>query len=360
MPAGAMIALYPPVDLAERTAIAGEDPSELHVTLVFLGEADKLSIGQVRRLKEIAQAIARSHSPLTAVFSGVGRFTASEDSDGLEPFYLSVDSPQLPALRESITRALNANGIPYVQNHGFSPHLTLAYLPSGTPPPEVNLITEPFPFLSLTLVIAGERQDFLFDGQQGSQRSLVEHYNSDVIDMENTMTIISTGRPFADYKDFDQCVAKNKGKVKNPEGYCAQIHKKVTGKYPGEMAKKKRSELGLVELSAEDLARLEALEIEQEPDSDDREVSVERYHDAFTNAMFERLRGKVSETDWNDIVRYARAKAGGIASADIRKQRREQSHESDAVAKLVLGEPISSLTLTELAALTKKIPVGAS
>ena len=39
--------------------------------------------------------------------------------------------------------------------------------------------------------------------------------------------------PFANYKDFADCVSKNKDK-KSPEGYCAVVHKKATGKYPSE------------------------------------------------------------------------------------------------------------------------------
>lgn len=35
--------------------------------------------------------------------------------------------------------------------------------------------------------------------------------------------------PFAGYKDFDECVAKNKDKA-NPKGYCASIMRKVEGK----------------------------------------------------------------------------------------------------------------------------------
>ena len=35
--------------------------------------------------------------------------------------------------------------------------------------------------------------------------------------------------PFAGYKDFADCVAKNKGKS-NPQAYCATIQKKAEGK----------------------------------------------------------------------------------------------------------------------------------
>ena len=39
---------------------------------------------------------------------------------------------------------------------------------------------------------------------------------------------------FADYKDFQDCVNKNRGKVGDPQAYCASIHKKSTGQWPGE------------------------------------------------------------------------------------------------------------------------------
>ena len=36
--------------------------------------------------------------------------------------------------------------------------------------------------------------------------------------------------PFAGYKDFADCVAKNKGKVRDPEAYCATIQRQAEGK----------------------------------------------------------------------------------------------------------------------------------
>lgn len=41
--------------------------------------------------------------------------------------------------------------------------------------------------------------------------------------------------PFGEYKDFADCVAKNQ-KKKSPEGYCAWLHKKITGRYPAQSA----------------------------------------------------------------------------------------------------------------------------
>lgn len=39
--------------------------------------------------------------------------------------------------------------------------------------------------------------------------------------------------PFGEFKDFADCVAKNQDKD-SPEGYCAAVHKKITGKWPSE------------------------------------------------------------------------------------------------------------------------------
>ena len=39
--------------------------------------------------------------------------------------------------------------------------------------------------------------------------------------------------PFGPYKDFDDCVSKNKDK-KSPEGFCAYLHKQITGDWPSE------------------------------------------------------------------------------------------------------------------------------
>lgn len=39
--------------------------------------------------------------------------------------------------------------------------------------------------------------------------------------------------PFGKYKDFAECVADNQDKA-NPEAYCALLHYKITGRWPGE------------------------------------------------------------------------------------------------------------------------------
>lgn len=42
-------------------------------------------------------------------------------------------------------------------------------------------------------------------------------------------------KPFGPYKDFDDCVSKNRGK-RNPQAYCASVHKKIIGQWPSQKA----------------------------------------------------------------------------------------------------------------------------
>ena len=55
--------------------------------------------------------------------------------------------------------------------------------------------------------------------------------------------------PFAGYKDFDECVAKNRDKD-DPKGYCATIQRKVEGPRGGRM----RESAAAADLSPRDQA----------------------------------------------------------------------------------------------------------
>jgi len=40
--------------------------------------------------------------------------------------------------------------------------------------------------------------------------------------------------------DFTRCVRHLRGKVRNPEGYCALRHKRMTGMWPGDKRNRRR------------------------------------------------------------------------------------------------------------------------
>jgi 2'-5' RNA ligase len=148
---GAMVALYPPTHVAERLALSGgEPPEQLHVTLAYLGKAARLR--ELGRLRSVVAGCAAAMPPLTGVISGLGLFTAGE-----KPVtYASVDVPGLPERREALVAALRASGYPVSGEHGFTPHITLAYADRRA----IDVATLPVTFRGLTLAVAGQRWNF--------------------------------------------------------------------------------------------------------------------------------------------------------------------------------------------------------
>lgn len=127
--AGLFVACWLEPDDAERIAIAyGKPPELLHVTLCYLGELDELA-AWVPGDTVASAASAASRTPvIEAVLPGLGVFKGP-DSDVL---YASVDSAELTDLRERLVDALRGQGIDPSAEHGFTPHVTLAYLPVDT------------------------------------------------------------------------------------------------------------------------------------------------------------------------------------------------------------------------------------
>lgn len=141
----AMIALYPPADVAATMALSGDfsdrlPPADLHITLAFLGPDATVALDREAVEAAIAPLAAVSE-PLEGWVSGIGRFSAGypagQDS---WPLYASIDLPTLPEFRQKVVANLAAAGIPHARNHGFSPHMTLAYVQPGDEPAAAALL----------------------------------------------------------------------------------------------------------------------------------------------------------------------------------------------------------------------------
>jgi 2'-5' RNA ligase len=156
---GAMVALFPPAELATKLAIdKGERPDDLHVTLAFMGKAG----GPKPRDAALAavRAWAKKCPPLEGTISGAGQFVG-----GPAPVtYLSVDLPDLNAQREALVKGLDGAGTPVNRAHGFTPHMTLAY--SKRRPPIDRAI--PVKFEAVTLAWGDEHFTVPLTGQGSS------------------------------------------------------------------------------------------------------------------------------------------------------------------------------------------------
>jgi 2'-5' RNA ligase len=154
---GAMVALFPDATVAAQLAQPGGEPvDDLHITLAYLGPAANLENGDIDRLKQAVAEFAARTAPISGHISGTGKFTA-----GPTPVtYASVDLPTLPAARERLIFDLSSVAwLEPSREHGFTPHITLAYDDRPVSVPNLELT-----FDTVTLVLADERTDYALSG----------------------------------------------------------------------------------------------------------------------------------------------------------------------------------------------------
>jgi 2'-5' RNA ligase len=160
---GVMIALYPDAAAAQQLAAqpgVTEPIQEIHLTLAFLGDSSEAPLETNRdRLTQAVQDWAAEHGqPLKGIINGLGRFFHSE-ADGTNAVFVSPDVPGLPELRQSLCDWIERSGFDYAQNHGFTPHLTVAYVPEDAPTPPIR-VEIPVTFDRVSLVWGSERTDY--------------------------------------------------------------------------------------------------------------------------------------------------------------------------------------------------------
>ncbi|MHB8407977.1 MAG: 2'-5' RNA ligase family protein [Acidiferrobacterales bacterium] len=147
---GLFIGLKIPPAIGKLIALPdGEPLDKLHVTLVYTkaGTPD-----QRREAARIASDLFKRYLPLKdALLGGLGRFSASESSDGKDVLYVSVDSPPLTELRSVLVSELEEIGIRADVTHGYSPHVTIKYIDPNDPLPVKRLKPTPVAFEELVI-----------------------------------------------------------------------------------------------------------------------------------------------------------------------------------------------------------------
>jgi 2'-5' RNA ligase/phage head maturation protease len=155
-----MIAFYLPQDAAQALAIRGGQPAEeLHLTLAYLGNTSELNPAVKDMVNEAILNLLWQVSPLEGTISGVGLFNTAEQ-DETNAFYASFDSPALADLRSCLVQALEEAGVSPRSDHGFTPHVTLAYLPKKVGLPRVELPNEQIKFEQISFCWGEERIDY--------------------------------------------------------------------------------------------------------------------------------------------------------------------------------------------------------
>ncbi|MGK5529354.1 phage portal protein [Streptomyces sp. URMC 129] len=162
----AMVALFPPAAVARELAVPGGlPPEDLHVTLAYLGEG--LSEEQLATASVVVAGVAAQHGQLDGTVGGLGHFPPGED--GMVPYFATVGVPRLAELRHRLVEALEGAGVPVANSHGFTPHMTLTYLPEAEEAP-----APPAPaqagFPTLTLAVGTERTEYPLSGTRSVRR----------------------------------------------------------------------------------------------------------------------------------------------------------------------------------------------
>jgi 2'-5' RNA ligase len=131
---------------------------EMHITLCYLGDIRTLPR---EKIEQAVGAFAMAAQPLKVEMQGIGRFVSGMDSD---PVVATFDSPgdELGELRQTLVEILDASGIPYHDNHGFIPHMTMSYIAPNEELPTQTVKKLEMNFDSVHLVVGGEWKEYKF------------------------------------------------------------------------------------------------------------------------------------------------------------------------------------------------------
>lgn len=136
---------------------------ELHITLAYLGDTATNALSRDAVAAALKIFTAR-HPILRGKINGVGKFGNSE-GDGRTAFYASFDSPDLPDFRRDLVKTLEAAGAPVSDEHGFTPHITLAYIADDATEIPANVPALPIAFTDVALVWGDEWESFRLAGE---------------------------------------------------------------------------------------------------------------------------------------------------------------------------------------------------
>ncbi len=154
---GIMIAFWVPHDIGQKLAVPdGELVKEMHLTLVYLGKADKVESAKLGAVKSCLQKLAQVYEPMEGKVAGIGRFSNGEQ----DVLHACVDVPGMSAFREAIYAACQKLGVQPASNHGFDPHITMKYLDEGEPSPMERLEAMPIKFDHVWLCVGDARESF--------------------------------------------------------------------------------------------------------------------------------------------------------------------------------------------------------
>lgn len=250
---GAMIALMPDAESAERLSVAGgEDERELHLTLVYLGDAAKIVPGDRTALEAMLYTESKRFPIIDANAFGIAQWNPHDDEKDTALVY-SVGGDELERVYEVALRTasdLLGETLPE-QYNPWVPHVCASYSNDISLMNQMVQNLGPVRFDRLRIVFAGQHTDFpLYDGTDDV--SLGEDEMSDegyvaAGKKESDVNLKGGNHNLKQYwthgagaakigwgtdGSFARCVAQLGKYVSRPQGLCAEYHKAATGEWP--------------------------------------------------------------------------------------------------------------------------------
>lgn len=249
---GAMVALLPAADHAERIAVDGGEPvDQLHVTLMYLGQASELN---TKARAAIVDTVRRATTDIPLVEGdgfniGVFNPPGVSRSDGAQRdtcIVLGVGGQDLADTHSLVQGAVLdlAAGMMLdlpQQHRPWVPHLTLEYTDDLAKVAAYADRAGPVVFDRIRVAYGGETTDIPL--------TAVDHaYALTVPNMLMPVTAASDaglrnywvhGEGAAKIRwntggDYTRCVRHLRKHVSDPEGLCAEYHHQATGMWPGD------------------------------------------------------------------------------------------------------------------------------
>lgn len=150
-------------DAAVTAGLSDVTPkSEMHLTLAYLGDTNELDVSR-DDVTQIIADVAERFGPMRGTINGLGRFNPNPFNDHQYVVYATLDSPDLPAFRQALVEALDVAGVPVAKDHGFIPHITLAYVDTAQKT-DVQIPTLDVMFSEIVLAWGEDRQPYELRG----------------------------------------------------------------------------------------------------------------------------------------------------------------------------------------------------
>jgi 2'-5' RNA ligase len=218
--------------------VDAETLAELHITLIYLGDTRTLNKVDIIRA---ASEYATYQAPIKGKLQGLARFINGQDVD---PLVCTFDSPQMPQVYSGLVSFLDTNRIPYHKEHGFIPHMTLAYIPKDAEMPIETIEPIEINFSEIYIVSDNEWLPVTLSGYENKGAKWLPSLDE--------LETLREWRAFA-------LRSYNKGKP------YAERYNKAAGRLPEEVIDHVVEALGAARTDAEITAAFQVEEVKAEP-----------------------------------------------------------------------------------------------